>query len=159
MDKTKIKEKIIAELQKQLDVLQHSVQDASEESFQETNVPLSQVDHRSLEASLFARAQSQRADKALSVIEVLKNLPIKEFTASDDIQTSAIVELEHSGRTDLYFLAPLGAGTIIEVEGREMEVITTNSPLGEELLDKRVDDDIWIESPKGVQEFKIKKVA
>ena len=86
-------------------------------------------------------------------------MPIKEFTASDDIQTSAIVELEHSGRTDLYFLAPLGAGTIIEVEGREMEVITTNSPLGEELLDKRVDDDIWIESPKGVQEFKIKKVA
>ena len=44
-------------------------------------------------------------------------------------------------------------------QDKEIEIITPRSPLGEELLEKQVDDEIAIDSPKGVVEYKIKSVA
>ena len=159
VNKNKLKDKIITELESQLNVLSHSADDAKTESFQETNVPLSQTDHRALEAGLLAKAQTQRVEQFQNVIQLFKNLPVKDFQSNDEIQPSALVELEHLGKTHFYFLGLQGAGTMVQCDGHPVEVITPKSPLGEELLDKHVHDEILVDSPKGLQEYKIKSIA
>ena len=158
MDKNIVKEKIVEELRKQLRVIEHSAMDAEEES-NTSDIAPSQSDHRSLEASMLARVQSGRMLEAQKVLDIFCKMPIKNFSHLDEIQPSALVELEHNGKAHFFFLGPRGAGTVISYEGNEIEVITPFSPLGQELIDKHIDDLVTIESPKGVQQYLIKNVS
>jgi transcription elongation GreA/GreB family factor len=44
-----------------------------------------------------------------------------------------------------YLIVPKGGGLVTRVEGKAVQVITPNSPLGEALLGKRVGDEAQIE--------------
>ncbi|SMF76705.1 GreA/GreB family elongation factor [Pseudobacteriovorax antillogorgiicola] len=159
MNKKNLLEKIICELEQRLVILTHSAADADRESQQEQNVPLSQIDHRALEASMLASAQLERVREAQQVIQVYRQLPVRPFQLGDEVQPSALVELEHDGRSYYVFLGPQGAGTVVDFDGHPVEVITPHSPLGEELLEKQVHDEIFVESPRGIQEYRIKSIA
>lgn len=159
MKKQDIMGKILAYLEDEIHTLDQYVLDAECESLQEQNVPASQIDHRSLEAGLLAKAQTVRVNIARNQLSALKTLNIKNFKKDEDIGISALVELEHDGETHYYFLSPQGGGLSIFYEGHKIEVITPNSPLGEELLEKRINDEVVIESPRGLLEYRIKDVS
>lgn len=158
MDKNLVKVKIIEELENQLKILVTSAHEAEQES-QQIGIAPSQHDHRSLEASMLADAQSGRVLEAQEVVKIFKNLPLRDFSDHDEILPSALIEVEHNGESHFYFIGPRGAGTVVNCEGRSVEVITPFSPLGQELLEKHVDDLVVIESPKGIQEYLIKSVS
>lgn len=158
-DKKDLVDKIIAALENQRKTLVSCIQEAQKESLTDENIPLSQFDHRCLEASLLANAQTERKKETDKVIELFKNLKVKEFSNQDCIEASALVELEHVGKSKIFFIGPQGAGITVDYLGQEVEVITPQSPLGEELLEKRINDEVMIDSPKGVQEYLIKDIA
>ncbi len=159
MKKEEIMGRILATLEDEIHTLDQSVTDAECESLQEDNVPASQIDHRSLEAGLLAKAQTVRVNAARGQLAALKSLNIKNFGKDEDIGLTALVELEHDGHTHFYFLSPQGGGLSIFYEGHKIEVITPHSPLGEELLEKHINDEIVIESPRGLLEYRIKDVS
>jgi transcription elongation GreA/GreB family factor len=51
----------------------------------------------------------------------------------------------------LYFLVPQGGGLVTSVDGRPVQVITPQSPLGERMLGKKVGDSFTVETASGGQ--------
>jgi transcription elongation GreA/GreB family factor len=67
-------------------------------------------------------------------------LPNREYGPEDVIVPSALVSLELDGTTAHYFIAPQGGGLITQIDGKPVQVITPQSPLGEALLGKKLGD-------------------
>jgi hypothetical protein len=65
-------------------------------------------------------------------------LPVRDFAAHEPIALGALIELEDSEERLFYFLGPCAGGTEVSEEGRPVQVITAQSPLGRQLLGKRV---------------------
>ncbi len=78
------------------------------------------------------------------MIEQFRTLVPRDFGQGDPIDLSAVVSLESRKNTadtqPLYFLAPRGGGTDVRYAGRDILVITPQSPLGQQLLGRRQGD-------------------
>lgn len=82
-------------------------------------------------------------------------LPRREYGAEDVIVPSALVELELNGSRAFYFVAPAGGGLVMRVDGRPVQVITPQSPLGEALLGRRRGDRVEVRAGAGVRAYEI----
>ncbi len=53
------------------------------------------------------------------------------------IGAGALVEVELDGEVKVFFLMPCGGGESLSVGGREVTVVTLNTPIGSALLGKK----------------------
>lgn len=82
-------------------------------------------------------------------------IPRRTYTSTDEIIPSSLVRLK-TGSVEVYcFLVPQGGGLILEVNGFPVQVLTPHSPLGEELLGKKVGDRIQVRLKVGFREYEI----
>jgi transcription elongation GreA/GreB family factor len=65
---------------------------------------------------------------------------LPEFGPDAVIALGALVELSARGRSAWYFLGPRAGGLELRIDDREILVLTPQSPLGRQLLGKRVGD-------------------
>lgn len=87
-------------------------------------------------------------------------IDLRGFGADDPIAVSALVELADSARRrSLYFIGPKGGGLEVGCDGREILVITPQSPLGSRLLGHRRGDCIELALGGARQELTISSVA
>ena len=121
-------------------------------------------DTRGLEASYLARGQSRQAAETEDAIAQITAMPLREFAAADPIDLGAVVVLEPASKakgpgkgaaTAVYFLAPKAGGTEVEHEGVEVTVITPQSPLGLQLVGRRVGHRVVIGSGPSANEFRV----
>ncbi len=104
-----------------------------------------QYDTRGLEASYLAGAQSRRATELEQLLNTFKFVDIKEFNNESTIASTALIELEaEDGQRSLYLMMPLGGGLSVKWGDRTVLCVTPASPLGDNLLKKRVGDQISI---------------
>ena len=103
-------------------------------------------DTRAIEAGYLARGLAERVETLRDEIAAVGSMEATVFDTSDTIAIGALVGLEDCGGNETaYFLAPCGGGERITVDGSEILILTTTSPLGNALIEKRVDDDIELE--------------
>lgn len=115
-----------------------------------------QYDTRGLEASYLAGAQSRRALELEQLLNLYRFLDLSPFTAQTPIASTALVELgSEEGQKSLYLLMPLGGGMQTDWNGRNVQVVTPQSPIGEALLGKRVGDQISVEIRKVTKDYDI----
>jgi hypothetical protein len=88
-------------------------------------------------------------------LSVFRFLDIKSFTPSSPIASTAVIELESEAKRSWYFLLPKGGGLSISWEGRLIQVITPQAPLGAALLGKRVGDEIEVEIQRMIKDYLI----
>ena len=147
MNKRALHQKIIGHLQAGLELYFKAARTAHAEATDPQSKAENKYDTRGLEASYLARGQSRQAAETEDALAQLKAMVLREFTEADAIDLSAIVRLEpatksrspRKGPTSaVYFLAPKAGGTEVEHAGNEVTVITPQSPLGRELMGKRV---------------------
>lgn len=86
---------------------------------------------------------------------IYRFLPVREYGKDDVIIPSSLVELALGETRAYYFVAPQGGGLITNVDGRPVQVITPQSPLGEALLGKKVGDEIRVEIRGGVRQYRV----
>ena len=98
-----------------------------------------------------AEADSVRTIEIERLLTVLRFLPKRSYGPGDGVVPSALVELELGTVRALYFLVPQGGGLVTSVEGRPVQVITPQSPLGERMLGKKVGDSFTVETASGGQ--------
>lgn len=104
-----------------------------------------QYDTRGLEASYLAGAQSRRALELGQTLDMYRFIDVKTFAANDPIVATALIELHNEeGRATHYLLMPSGGGMSVTWEGKRVQCITPQSPLGEALLGKRRGDDVTV---------------
>ena len=155
MNKQDLLNKFIAALKEELSIIHQSAKGAAEEAQASDSVPDSQLDNRALEAKRLAEVQNSRAAQAEKRITMFQNMPARDFAEDASVGIGALVNVEHGGENLCFFIAPQGAGITVDFEGASVEVITTQSPLGEALLDSKVGDQAIVETPSGEQIYNI----
>lgn len=144
MDKTLLFQALAAELTKNLELALQAAQATYDIATHEDNKAENKYDTRGLEASYLAGAQAERVRDLKETLGLISTLKIKNFTDADKIAQTALIKAEFSGRESWLLLLPKGGGQNFSYEGRSVKVITPESPLGELLVGKSVDDSITL---------------
>ena len=140
MNKRALLKKIVAKLASELEVYFRAAQASRAEATHEQSQAESKYDTRGLEASYLARGQSKQMAELEAAIEEFRNLDARPFAAGEAIGIGALVELETGGQRSFYFIGPRAGGTEVVQEKQEVLVITPQSPLGAQLMEKKQGD-------------------
>jgi len=129
--------------------------DASDEQ----NKAEDQYDTRGLETAYLASSQARLATETEEALALYHSLDLQQFSSQTPIAVTALVELESDGARTHYFLGPKSGGLEIRHKGSEILVITPESPLGQQLLGKKVGDRVTLETRGPAQVFRISSVG
>jgi transcription elongation GreA/GreB family factor len=158
LDKSKLIEYIRKSLENDLQVLREAERATREAATHEESKPENQYDTRGLEASYLAGAQSKRITEAEEVLVLFKHIEPRNFKSTEPVSATALVEVEFNGKRSYYFVMPKGGGLSVSFEGKKIQVLTPNSPLGEALLGLKAGDSATVESGNLFLEYDILSV-
>ncbi len=145
MNKRALIKKILAQLTAELEGYMRAAHAAHAEATHEQNKAENKYDTRGLEASYLARGQSRQAVETKAAIAAFEKLPLRKFGTGEPVDLGALVEVEQRGERTLYFIGPKAGGTEVVHEGREILVITPQSPLGAQLQGKQPGERLRLE--------------
>jgi hypothetical protein len=100
----------------------------------------SKYDTRSLEESYLATGQARHVKELAASLAVFENLTLRDFSADEEIDTGALVETKREGSDESLFflLAPGSGGLEILYGGKEITLLSPDSPLHGKLSGMRV---------------------
>jgi transcription elongation GreA/GreB family factor len=137
MNKAQLLKQIVAQLAESVEVLAKAARAAHAEATHESSKAENKYDTRGLEAAYLAGGQSRQAKEILDSIKIYESLAVREFGRGEPVDLAAVVELQADGLPATYFLGPRSGGLELDLDGREITVITPQSPLGEHLMGKK----------------------
>jgi transcription elongation GreA/GreB family factor len=140
VNKSALRDTIVAQLHVELALQTNAARLARDEAISEESRAESKYDTHSQEAAYLAEGQARLAAEIEESIAQYTALPLPEFSAGDAISLGALVEFETGGKSTWYFLGPRAGGMELRAEGRDVLVVTPQSPLGRQLAGKRIGD-------------------
>jgi transcription elongation GreA/GreB family factor len=144
VNKTALRDAILHQLRTELATQTNAAELARDEAISEESRAESKWDTHSQEAAYLAEGQAKLAVEIIKSIEILATLALPAFRPTDPIALGAVVQLEGGGKGDArpswYFLSPRAGGIEVTVAGATALVLTPQSPLGRQLLGRRVGD-------------------
>ena len=156
MDKATLLTRIVAALETDMEVLRRAAQTAYETATAEENIAENKYDTLGLEASYLATGQARRTAEIRQALLIYQQLALRDYDPARGIQIGSLVILEdEAGAQRQVFLGPEAAGLKIGEADALVTVITPRSPLGQQLIGKKVDDEVSL----GAQLFFIIEVA
>ena len=140
MNKRALVRKILAQLRAELESYAKAAKAAHAEATDPQSKAENKYDTRGLEASYLAGAQSRQAAEAQLAIEKFERLALKDFSAANAIDLSALVEVETRGERSFFFIGPCKGGLEVQQNGREVLILTPQAPLGQQLIGRKAGD-------------------
>ncbi|MGH8020230.1 MAG: transcription elongation factor GreAB [Opitutaceae bacterium] len=134
MDKRPILEQIVNYLKEELATLMAAAKEAREYATDAETRAEDKYDTRATESSYLADGQGRLAAEVKASLETYQSLELRDFGPGQQIALTALVEVEQGGFRDLYFLGPRAGGLTVSHDGREVYVLTAQSPIGAKLL-------------------------
>ena len=159
MNKKELILEIIGHLTTELDLTMRAAKAAHAEATHEQSKAENKYDTRGLEASYLARGQSKQASETEKTIQEFRKLDARAFGSGDPIDLGAVVELSHGQEKSLYFLAPRGGGIEVQHAGRDVLVVTPQSPLGAKLIGKKTGQKIRVEIDRSSNDYNVISVC
>ncbi len=142
-DKLLLRDRILEQLRATLALQVDAAQLARDEAISEESKPENQYDTHSLEAGYLAEGQARQAAEVEESIRLIAALPLPDFSGSAPIALGALAEVRDArGASAAYFLCPRAGGLEVKVADRDVMVVTPQSPLGRQLLGRRVGDSV-----------------
>ena len=150
MNKTALRDAILQQLHQELARQTTAAESARDEAISEESQPENKWDTHSQEAAYLAEGQAKLAGEVGEIIKLYASLALPAFTTTDVVALGAVVRLENSSaggraggaKSTWYFLGPRAGGLELVVDGRAILVLTPQSPLGRQLVGKRVGDTV-----------------
>ena len=158
VNKRELIRQVIEQLSAELELLSRAARAAHAEATHEQSKAEDKYDTRGLEASYLARGQSRQAAEIEQAITEFEKLPLRDFGSSDPIDVGAFVELSGKREKSYYFIGPRAGGTEVNHDGKEILVITPQSPLGQQLVGRTQGDRIKLEIAGSRDEFRVTQV-
>jgi transcription elongation GreA/GreB family factor len=155
IDKHKLFEQIVSKLEQELEFVTQSAKAAHEAATHDESRAEDAHDTRGLEAAYLAGAQANRATELHQLISYFRSHSIRNFNSGEEISIGALVELNVKQKKVFYLLMNQGGGVSVKLDGKTVQVITSQAPLGDELLGRRVGDTFEVESQNSVREYEI----
>jgi hypothetical protein len=160
MDKKELVRLIVERLQADLELLERAARAAHEAATHAENVPDNKYETLALEASYIAQGQANRAQQIRLALADYQGLEWRTFAADQAIRLTALVSLDAGdGALRTLFLGPAAGGLKVLLKDREVTVITPESPLGSELLGRRVGDEVESGAGAGRRDYEIVAVT
>src|SRR3954447_23358978 len=138
MNKRLLLKQIVAALNDSLTLLEKAARASHEEATHESSKAESKYDTRGLEAAYLAGGQARQAKEILDSIKLYETMAVKEFAPDEPVDLTALVELDTDGARAIYFIGPKSGGLEIEHQRKEIMLITPQSPLGQNLMGKKM---------------------
>lgn len=158
MNKREILQLVCSQIESDLGVLTRSAIEAREAAIHTESKAEDQYDTRGLEASYLAGAQSKRAMELEETLQMFRNLDLISFSESTPIAATALVELQSDDKKSFCFLMPKGGGLTVKYEGKSIQIVTPQSPLGESLLGQKVGAEFEVRIQNKLKDFLVTKV-
>jgi hypothetical protein len=128
-------------LEEELAALTAAAKATFEAATHEESKPENEYDTRGLEASYLAGAQAKRVSEIREVLSLFKNLEFRDFSDTDRVLATALVEVSIDGKKSTLLFMPKGGGVSLRLEGKSIQIVTPHSLLGEAILGSRVGDE------------------
>ncbi|MEO5668841.1 MAG: GreA/GreB family elongation factor [Bdellovibrionota bacterium] len=157
--KTFILEQLSKSFEDDLQTLVSSAESAHEAATHAESRADNKYDTRGLEASYLAGAQAARAQEIRKLLGICQTFKAKAFSSSDEIAIGAIVEIENETAKQLLFLVPFAGGRSVTVEGKKINIVSSASPLGDELIGRKQGDAFEVEMRGRQVDYEILSVS
>ncbi len=140
--KADLVEKIRAELRARLERLARAARAAHEASTDPGSKAESKYDTRNLEESYLANGQARHVKELAQTLAVFENLTLRDFSPGEEIDAGALVKTKREGSREIsYFLmAPTSGGLEVPHEGKEVTLLSPESPLYQKMMGLRIGD-------------------
>ena len=156
MNKDKLIAAIIDSLQHDLNNAINAAEQAHLASTDEQSIAETQYDTLAIESAYLAEGQSKIIGEIQQAINQLKQIVINPFTENCAIDIGACVQLAEQSNTvqiennqfknnQWYFICPVAGGMSINLEGNSYTIITPQSPVGNALMGKYLEDDFHLQ--------------
>lgn len=142
VDKTALRAAILRRLQEDLDTQVRAAHLARDEATNEESRAENKYDTRGQEAAYLAEGQARLAAEIEATIGAYSALPLPAFSATDFIAVGAVVGLGDGPQDQWYLLGPKAGGLELKLDKKVFLVVTPQSPLGAQLIGKRVGDTV-----------------
>lgn len=158
MNKQALLQELLDQLSARIERLQRSAKEAHIEATHEQNKAESKYDTRGLEASYLAEGQTLQAVELEQNFVQLQALDLRQFDSSESVALGALVQLQRAAESTWYFLAPCAGGTELKTQDQPVLVLTPESPLGKQLLGKKVGDKVSLKIRHTTNHFTLSSV-
>jgi transcription elongation GreA/GreB family factor len=150
---------ILAQLNSELEQMTSSAKAALEAATHEESKAEDSHDTRGLEASYLAGAQMARAEILKKTIAAYRFMKVRDLSEGQSIELGALIELAAEGKILSYFLVGQSGGISVPFEGKSIQVINLQTPLGDALLGHKAGEIIEVELQHRQREYTILSVA
>ncbi len=150
MDKSTLIGAIITQLEADLAQATDAALESAESATHEEARAESKYDTRGLETSYLASGQARHALELKESLDAMRNFAPPLFESSSPAALGAIVTTLSSNGRETFFLAPGLGGIELETDEGPLTVITSKSPIGNELIGKRTGDRIQAGGGKSI---------
>jgi len=144
VDKAALLHAILAQLETELALQTEAAHASHDEATNEESRAEDKYDMRSQSAAYLAAGQSKLATEIAAAIAAYRLLSPRVFPSDAPIAVGAVVTLAARGRETRWFLGPLHGGMEVAVHGVAVTVITAISPVGRQLVGRRVSDRVTL---------------
>lgn len=117
------------------------------EANQHIGAMISRYDTFKEEAQYMAEAQQVRAAELTSTKNILETIINDKngFSVGHKVKVTSLVKIvDEDDNTTNYLLAPALGGEKFELDGTEVVILTTTSPIGQQILNKSVGDEAMV---------------
>ncbi|MGE3610078.1 MAG: GreA/GreB family elongation factor [Bacteriovoracaceae bacterium] len=115
----------------------------------------SKYDTRALEASYLASAEAKRVEELKLEIQILEEVDLNQSKRLGEISIGALVELLHQEQKRFYFLIPTAGGTLLNIQGTPVVVVSVFSPIGDALMGLKAGEDFEVETPRELRSYQV----
>lgn len=142
VNKSAVRQGILDQLRNELAVQTRAAQVSHEEATSEESRAENKYDMHSQEAAYLAEGQARLATEIAENILLYETLNISQVPKDGLVALGAAVAVEQGNDRTWYFMGPRAGGIQVEVDGVTVFVLTPQSPVGRELMGKRVGDPV-----------------
>ncbi len=136
MDKTQVFDALRSKLQSELAVAVGASRDAADYATNEESRAESKYDTQGLEASYLAAGQATLARALAEAVGILDSLHGELTTPRESVLRGALVQCSLGRFKEWFYLAPVGGGETLDIDGTEVTVVTAQSPIGAAITGK-----------------------
>jgi transcription elongation GreA/GreB family factor len=159
VNKLVLRDLILQQLRSELALQTRAAQLSRDEAISEESKPENQYDMHSQEAAYLAEGQARLAAEIAANVALYETLAVSPVPPGGVVAVGAAVAVEHAGRKTWYFIGPRAGGLELGIDGTTVLVLTPQSPLGRELLGKRVGDSVRVQTRTGFVSHHVVEIA
>lgn len=115
-------------------------------------------DTRAIEAGYLAGALKKRVDELEIDVNMIKEI-VEDLPQGKSVAIGSLVELKFNNQTRHYFITPTAGGTMLNIDGMPLLVISVFSPIGNEVLDLEAGDIFDVETGDITREYEVISVS